>query len=147
MKCQAHTAACAPLSSTVMRLLASFLVVALSCGCASTPVSDEQRALNVCMWANDQAGWQFLSTPPPNADALRSAIVASGQRPLPEPADYEFWFSRRDGRYLRCTNALGGSFEAGGMPSVCGAMTHTLTPAGEHWNVESGDLVLCHRSR
>jgi hypothetical protein len=130
-----------------MRLLASVTLVTLSLGCATVPVTEEQRALNTCLWANDQAGWHFLLTPPPNADTLRSAIVASGQRPLPEPTDHELWFSQPDGRYLRCTNALGGAFESDGMPSVCGAMTHILKPAGELWEVEGGDIVLCHRRR
>src|SRR5688572_30397318 len=104
-----------------MRLLASVLIAVLSCGCASAPVSEEQRALNVCLWAEDQPGWKLLATPPTMAETLRAAIVASGQRPLPEPSDQEFWFLRSDGRYLRCTNGLGGSFESGGMPAVCGA--------------------------
>ena len=64
-----------------MRLFASFVVAALSSGCASTP--DEQRALNVCLWSKEQAGCQFLPTPPVNAETLRAAIVASGKRPLP----------------------------------------------------------------
>ena len=128
-----------------MRLLASALVAVLFCGCASAPVSDEQRALNVCLWAEEQAGWQLLPTPPTNADTLRSAIVASNQRPFPEPGDREFWFSKSDGRYLRCTNNLGASFEAQGMPAVCGASTHTFTRAGEFWAVSSNPVVLCHR--
>ena len=147
IKCQVHTSACAPLSSTVMRLLASTLVIALSCGCASEPVSDEQRALNVCLWAVDQPGWKLLTTPPANADELRSAIVASGQTPRPEPRDYEYWFSQPDGRYLRCTNGLGRSFEAEGMPAVCGASTHTLTQVNGQWSVVSSPLILCQRRR
>src|SRR4051812_17783933 len=130
-----------------MRLLASFLLAALSCGCALTPVSDGQRALNMCLWTQDQAGWKYLPAAPTNADTLRSAIVASGQRPNPEPGEYEWWFAQSDGRYLRCTNRLGAMFEAAGMPAVCGSWTHTFKPAGDSWSVEGGNLVLCNKRR
>jgi hypothetical protein len=130
-----------------MRLLASFLLAALSGGCASAPMSDEQRALNICLWTQDQMGWRFLPTAPAIAETLRSAIVASGQRPIPEPGEYEWWFAQSDGRYLRCTNRLGAMFEAEGMPTVCGSSTHTFTSEGESWSVESGELVLCNRRR
>ena len=128
-----------------MRLLASILVVPIVCGCASQPISDEQRALNICLYAEQQAGWNFLGAPPAIADVLRSAIVAANQRPFPEPSDREYWFSQADGRYLRCTNELGGAFEAEDMPAICGTMTHTFTRAGESWSVETSPLVMCHK--
>jgi hypothetical protein len=130
-----------------MRLLANFLLAAILCGCASAPVSDEQRALNTCLWAQEQVGWKFLPMAPAIADTLRSAIVDSGQRPIPEPGEHEWWFAQSDGRYLRCTNRLGAMFEAEGMPAVCGASTHTFTPERESWSVEDGDLVLCNKRR
>ena len=130
-----------------MRLLACFLLAGLTCGCASAPVSDEQRALNICLWAKDQAGWKFLPTAPAIADTLRSATVASGQRPVSDPGEYEWWFAQSDGIFLRCTNRLGAMFEAEGMPAVCGASTHTFTPEGESWSVKDGDLVLCNKRR
>jgi hypothetical protein len=132
---------------TVMRLLTSFLLAAISCGCASAPVSDEQRALNICLWSQDQVAWKSLSTAPAIADTLRAAIVASGQRPFPEPGEHEWWFAQSDGRYLRCTNRLGAMFEAEGMPAVCGASTHTFTPEGGSWSVGSGGLVHCNKRR
>ena len=134
-----------------MRLLASALATAILCGCASKPaseaISDAQRALNVCLYAEDQAGWKFLPTAPEIADSLRSVIVASNQHPFPETEDHEMWFAQSDGRYLRCTNELGGAFEAEGMPAVCGAMTHAFRRIGESWSVESSPLVLCQRRR
>jgi hypothetical protein len=130
-----------------MRLLSSLLLAALSCGCASAPMSDEQRALNICLWPQSQVGWSYLPTAPPIADTLRTAIVASGQRPIPEPGELEWWFARSDGSYLRCTNSFGAMFEDEGMPAVCGASTHTLTPAGESWSVEDGNLVFCNKRR
>jgi len=146
-KVQGQPAASAPLSSNVTCLLASCLLAVLSYGCASTPVSEEQRALNICLWSQDQPGWRYLPEAPTIADALRSAIVSSGVRPLPEPGEYEWWFVHADGRYLRCTNRFAAMFEAEGMPAVCGSSTHTFTPAGESWSVEDGDLVLCNKRR
>ena len=128
-----------------MRLPASVLVAVLSLGCASAPVSEEQRALNVCLRGDDQPGWKLLSAPPAIAQALRNSIVTSGQLPLPEPGDHEYWFLQSDGRYLRCTNTFGGWFESEGMPAVCGAFTYTFTRAGESWEVASSPLVMCNK--
>jgi hypothetical protein len=130
-----------------MRLLASVLVAAMACACASKPVSDEQRALNLCLYAEDQSGWTLLGTPPPIADLLRSAIVAAHWRPVLKPDDHEYWFSRADGRYLRCTNELGGMYEAEGMAAICGTTTYTLTRVGESWSVETSPIVFCQKRR
>jgi hypothetical protein len=130
-----------------MRLLASSLVAAILCGCASKPISEEQGALNICLYAEDQAGWTLLSNPPPIADSLRAAIIATSWRPVLKPDDHELWFSQADGRYLRCTNEFGGMYEDEGMPAICGTTTYTFTRAGESWNVETSPIVFCQKRR
>jgi hypothetical protein len=115
-------------------------------GCATVPISEGQSALNTCFFAEDQAGWSFLQSPPPRADALRAAIVASGERPFPEPNDNEMWFLNSDGHYVRC-NYLGPAFHEKGTPAICAAMIHTLIPSADSWSVKGGPLMMCHKHR
>lgn len=130
---------------TAMRSCGSLIALAVAgaslCACATHPQMAAQDALNACILADSQTGWHYLGHPPPNADALRTAMLTSNRGSRLKAAAQEYWFSHTDGRIMRCT--LHPQFVAPGTPEICGAVTNIFTPHNQTWVVQDGPLLMC----
>lgn len=127
-------------------LRCSLVVAMLLCGCAGPPISEEQRALDSCLFPQHQSGWRLLDSAPPIADVLRAAIASSKDAAAPEPDDYELWFSHADGRFLRCVHYGSASNDKGGL-GICSSATQLLARSGDHWIVDGSWITTCHERR
>ena len=122
-------------------LVASTLLCAELCGCATSRQAASSDTLSSCLVGDDQLGWVYIEQPPANADDLRAVMVASISVSRFDLKYAEHWFSHTDGRLLRCT--LHPQFGHG----PCGASNYIFSKHDGSWKAEYGPTLLCIEKR
>jgi len=95
--------ACAPLSSTVMRLASTIALALMTVGCATLVTPDEEIARTCGI----ESGWHQLKGTPANSSELLS-LAATGKRGdtemkfSPESMTHKRWFGKGESELAYC---------------------------------------------
>jgi hypothetical protein len=107
------------------RFIASAIAAVSLCACEAHQGASAEGAAKLCD-ADSRSGWRYLDHAPANADALRAALWKSDPGMQLHANDPEYWFTQKDGAYMRCTVRQQPLSE--GSSIMCSARTTIFAP-------------------